>query len=155
VAIVLASRGSTYGEQVLFADRPLLGSRLRLGKVLANPLVLKRHGENLVGVEPVELGHADHLDFGQGEQLFPAAQHVSQEVDVSVGIRRSEELAVDGQNGVQVVLRLDEAAEVRGHDPKDTGGGLLGAGGLLAEAGVDRFLRGLVGGTRGLDHVGP
>jgi hypothetical protein len=71
------------------------------------------------GVELLVSGHVDRSEFSVGQQAFPSAEGVAQELHRALVIWRQMQLAFDGKNNVEVFLRLHEVPKVGGHDLLD------------------------------------
>lgn len=110
---------STYVEEEAAVDHLFL--RGEVGEVRAELVVL--HGEVLQvgGVELLVAGDVDGAQVAVGEQLLPAGERVAHELHRAVVVGRQVQLALDGQDDVQVLLRLHEVAQVGRHHLRDAG----------------------------------
>lgn len=110
---------STYVEEEAAVDHLFL--RGEVWEVRAELVVL--HGEVLQvgGVELLVAGDVDGAQVAVGEQLLPAGERVAHELHRAVVVGRQVQLALDGQDDVQVLLGLHEVAQVGRHHLRDAG----------------------------------
>lgn len=103
----------TYVEEEPAVDHLVLGGDL--GQVRAELVVL--HGEALQvgGVELLVARDVDGAQVAVGEELLPAGEGVAHELHRAVVVGREVQLALDGQDDVEVLLGLHEVAQVGRH----------------------------------------
>ena len=103
-------RAATYVEEEFAVDH-LGGGGVR--EVSAKNAVVESHLLELLRVELLVARDGDRAKLLVGDQPLLAAERVAHELHGAVVERRQVQLALNREDDVQVLLRLDEVPEVR------------------------------------------
>ena len=103
--ICSVKRAVTYVEKEPTVDRLAVGG---VGEVDTQLVVLQSQGLEVQGVELLVAWDVDWAEVPVCEELLPPAECVTQELHRAVVVGRKVQLALDRQDDVEVLLRLDE-----------------------------------------------
>ncbi len=98
---------ATYVEEESAVDHLVVGS---VGEVQSQLLVLQRQILEVGGVELLVAGDVDGAQVAVGDELLATGECIAHELHRAVVVRRQVQLALDGEDDVQVLLRLHEVA---------------------------------------------
>ncbi len=124
---------ATYVEEESAVDHLVVGS---VWEVQSQLLVLQRQILEVGGVELLVARDVDGAQIAVGDELLATGEGVAHELHRAVVVGRQVQLALDGEDDVQVLLRLHEVAQVGRHDPRHPAGLVSGD----VQRGADRLL---------------
>lgn len=107
--------GATYVEEEPAVDHLVVGG---VGQVHPQLVVLHRQVLQVGGVELLVAWHVDGAQVAVGEELLASGEGFAHELHRAVVVGRQVQLALDGEDDVQVLLRLNEVAQVGRHHPR-------------------------------------
>jgi hypothetical protein len=105
---------ATYVEEESAVDHLVVGC---VGEVQSQLLVLQRQILEVSGVELLVAGDVDGAQIAVGDELLATGECIAHELHRAVVVGRQVQLALDGEDDVQVLLRLHEVAQVGSHNP--------------------------------------